>query len=94
MALIPNLPPQEQELLRVIKTPQGTQYYMHDSWHTFFSQLITELQNNLSNEGVGVPAQPTASIASLTTSNRLLVDSTQNLLQINLNGVLKTIQTS
>lgn len=63
----------------------------------FMQQLIGQLQTNLSDGGgYVIPAQPADYIANnLANTNRkwtLIGDSTNNVLKINLNGVIKTIQ--
>lgn len=93
--IIPNLPPIHQELVNVIKTPDGTRYQMHESWHNFFSQLNTALQQNFSNEGIIIPNQSTNNIALLTNKNfAMFGDNQLHVLKVTLNGVVKTITTS
>lgn len=70
---------------------------MHPAWRDFFSQLITEMQNNLSNEGYKVPQQPTANVTALNTDKSkgaLLYDNQTDELKVNINGTFKTVQTS
>jgi hypothetical protein len=60
-----------------------------------FAQLVTELQNNLSNEGYKVPQQPTANVQLLNTAQSegaLLYDSDTKELKVNINGTFKTVQ--
>ncbi len=60
------------------------------------SQLITELQQNVSNEGYKIPQLPTATIAKLDNEKSkgvLVYDSDTNQLKININGTFKVIQT-
>jgi hypothetical protein len=66
-------------------------------WKLFLSELITQLQNNLSNEGIILPPQTTTDIALLTSSKSigaLIYDSTLDVAKVNLNGTFKTITTS
>lgn len=70
---------------------------MMQVWQLFFSQLITALQNNLSNEGIILPQQPTTNIALLTSAQSIgavIYDSTLDVAKVNLNGTFKTITTS
>lgn len=70
---------------------------MTELWELFFSQLITALQNNLSNEGIILPQQPTTNIAKLTgpqSIGAVIYDNTLNVAKVNLNGTFKTITTS
>lgn len=60
-----------------------------------FSQLISELQNNLSNEGYKVPQQPTANVQLLNTAKSegaLLYDSDTKELKVNIGGTFKVVQ--
>jgi len=60
-----------------------------------FAQLISELQQNLSNEGYKVPQQPTANVQSLNTTQSigaLLYDSDTNELKVNINGTFRVVQ--
>lgn len=95
--LIPNIPPQQHELVQVLKQGDGTtRYMMHPAWHNFFSQLMIELQNNASNQGIVMPKQPAANIAFLNPQKfgAIVYDSDNNVAKINLNGTFKTITTS
>lgn len=65
-------------------------------WRQILTQLITELQINVSDEGFKVPAQTTANITALsnTGSNRAIVyNSDTNKFFACENGVFKEIQT-
>jgi hypothetical protein len=60
-----------------------------------FSQLISEMQNNLSNEGYKVPQQPTSNVQALNTAQSegaLLYDSDTKELKVNINGTFKVVQ--
>lgn len=97
--LIPNLPPAQQELFSVMDAPGGKRYHMHPVWHSFFSQLTTALQFNLSQEGIIVPKQTALNIAKLNVTNpdkfgATIYDNDNHVAKINLNGVFKTITTS
>lgn len=66
-------------------------------WQLFMTQLTTQMQNNLSNEGYVVPQQSTTNINAIAGSAqaqngiRLLVDSDTNELKAIVNGVVKTV---
>ncbi len=60
-----------------------------------FSQLFTQLQNNLTPNGYVIPALTTDGISKIPltpTTNLLVINSDTNQLKICLNGVFKTIQ--
>jgi hypothetical protein len=68
----------------------------HPAWQQFMTQLITQLQGNLSNEGYKVPQQDQTNITALETpksTGALLYDSDNHLLKVNINGTWKTVQT-
>lgn len=61
------------------------------------SQLIIEMQQNLSNEGYKVPQQTTSTINELNTPQSeaaLLYDSDTKELKVNIDGTFKVIQTA
>jgi hypothetical protein len=68
-----------------------------EQWVIFISQLIDQLQTNLSNEGYVVPGQTTDNISVIAASEqaqngiRLLVDTDTNELKAIVNGVVKTV---
>jgi len=69
---------------------------MSETWMNDFNQLLTQLQNNLSNEGYLIPGQSAENVAKLEapkSSNALLIDSTAQKLLINLGGVWQQIPT-
>lgn len=71
--------------------------YLTPPAKAFFDQLITALQQNLSNEGYKLPQQPTSTITQLNTQQSigaLLYDSTANQLKININGTFKVVTVS
>ena len=85
---IPNLPNEK------IATDSGE---MHPKWRLFFTQLITEIQNNLSNEGYALPQQPTSNIALLNTAKsngRLIYDSTTQQVKANISGTYRVVSTT
>lgn len=87
---IPNLPHISEAM-----TADGKQ--INPSWYLFFQQLVTEMQNNLSQEGVGIPSQPQANITQLQTSLKtpsIIHNADTNKYLLNENGVYKTIVTS
>jgi hypothetical protein len=76
---------------------------LSEVWTLILQQLITELQNNLSNEGYLVPQQPTTTIAMLQAQyalspvpsvyyGNLLYDSTTDQLKVNIAGTFKVVQ--
>jgi hypothetical protein len=69
--------------------------YMTDDTYNMFSQLFVEMQKYLSNEGVKIPTQPTATINQLNTAQsvgNLLYDTDTNELKVNINGTYKVVQ--
>jgi hypothetical protein len=69
--------------------------YLTESWQNIMQQLVTQLQQNLSDEGYKVPQQPTATITTLNTAaskGALLYNSTTDALEVNIAGVFKTVQ--
>ena len=70
---------------------------MNQTWKSFFSNTTTELNYHYADQGLLIPSLSDSQIAELdlnSTKNRLFIDETNNLLIINLNGTLKTIQTA
>jgi hypothetical protein len=77
-----------------IANPDGT---IHQDFHGLLSQLITQLQQNLSNEGYKMPQQNAANIAILNntkSTGALVYDKDNHVLKVNLNGTFKTITTA
>jgi hypothetical protein len=65
-----------------------------DSWRQIFTQLIGELQGNLSNEGYKIPEQSTANITILSNTNStraLIYDNQKNAFMACANGIFKQI---
>lgn len=68
-----------------------------EQWMLFVSQLIDQMQANVSNEGIVIPSQTTDDIAIIAASSqaqngvRFLTDSTTNELKAIVNGVVKTV---
>ena len=65
---------------------------MHPAWEGVMTQLMTQLANTLSNEGVKIPTQPTATITKLNTMQSLggiIYDSETNQFKGNVNGTYK-----
>jgi len=63
-----------------------------NTWNKFFSNNNTEMTHYLSDSGYLVPDLTEDQINNLdanSTKNRLIVDSTNNVLKINLNGTFK-----
>jgi archaellum component FlaG (FlaF/FlaG flagellin family) len=69
---------------------------MHDSWHRFFSQMTSSLQDNVSEEGFVVAAQPKENIDVLNTPKsmgRVIFNSSTNKMSVNNSGTYKEIYT-
>jgi hypothetical protein len=77
--------------------------YLTEQWQLIFQQLITALQQNVSNEGFQIPQQPTTTINTLQTQfnstvdpavyfGDLLYDSTTDQLKVNIAGTFKVVQ--
>ena len=67
-----------------------------ETWRDVITQLFTQLQLNVSDEGFMIPNQPTANVSALggTDSNgAMLYDSDKNLFKGNVNGTFKQIIT-
>jgi hypothetical protein len=88
LQIIPNF--QNVKLVNKDGTPTASAQLM-------FTQLFTQLQNYLSNEGLKVPLQTTANISELNidkSTGALLYDQQTHELKVNINGEFKTVQTS
>lgn len=71
--------------------------HMSDHWYKFFTQLTTQLQQNISQEGLGVPQQSTSNISILqaaTPKPSIVYNSDTHEPLISVNGIYKVIQTS
>ena len=89
---IPNLPSITVPLIH-----QENKEQMHPSWHLFFSQLLQELQNNLSQQGINIPQQNSGNISIIQSSKPLpsfVVNSDTGQPYVAINGVFKQITTS
>lgn len=87
---IPNLPPPNQPL----HDQNGN---IHPAWYYFLSQITQEMQNNLSQEGIKIPMQPTANISKIQTISpdpSFIYDSNLHTVKVAINGVFKTVQTA
>lgn len=65
-------------------------------WRQIFTQLITELQNNVSEEGFIIPQKSTADIGKLDnikSKAAIIYNEQTNKFLANENGAFKTIQT-
>lgn len=85
--MIPNLP---QPSLAVV----NDQKMFDNIWYLFLSQLITELQNQLSPNGMMIPSQNTATIATLNnakTLNTMIINSETQQLLVNVTGVYQAV---
>lgn len=71
--------------------------YLTDGWRLFFNQLINEMNENLSQEGIVMPSQTTDNADIIKTdalNGTILYDSTTNELKVRLNdGNFHVIQT-
>jgi hypothetical protein len=66
---------------------------IHPTWKGFLSVLVTQLQQNLSNEGFTVPSQTNDNVTKLNNAKslaRILYNSTNNTFIGNVNGTFKT----
>jgi hypothetical protein len=73
-----------------------TQFNLHPEWQGFFTQLIQELQQNVSNEGYFLPKQDSATVNQLNTDQSiraLLYDETEGVAKVNNAGAFKEIYT-
>jgi hypothetical protein len=72
-------------------------------WETLFNQLFTEMQSNLSDEGLVAPSQTTVNIGVIQDAQNtdgndiypngtILYDSTTNQLKVKISGVFRVIQ--
>lgn len=68
---------------------------MTSDWINFMSQLITELQLNLNNEGYRLPSQTTANINDLLDVNKstgaMVYDRDTNEFKVNIAGVWRVV---
>jgi len=65
-------------------------------WASFFSNLITQLSQNLSDEGYVLPSQSAANIATLSTNDnksRIIWNIDTEKAMVNNDGTFKEIQT-
>lgn len=65
-----------------------------DDWWVYLSNLIQSLYINANPEGLAVPEQPAANIATIeniNSQNTFVVDSTNGLLKFNINGIYYTV---
>lgn len=68
---------------------------IHPEFFELLSQLLLQMQQNLSNEGFIIPQQTSDNITQLSTQQSkgaLLYDKELDLLKVNINGVFKTVQ--
>lgn len=79
--------------------------YLTDQWSLIMQQLITALQNNVSDQGFQVPQQSTTTINSLQSQfaasplpqmyyGDMLYDSTTDQLKVNIAGTFKVVTVS
>jgi len=67
---------------------------MNPAWYRFFQQLVTEMQNNLSQEGISVPSQSSSNISKLqdaSPSPSLVYNQDEKKYLLPVDGVYKTI---
>lgn len=90
---IPNLPNKNVSLLDPNSPSQ-----MHPLWHNFFDQLLTQLQQNVSQEGFNLPEQSTSNIGLLQAgspdSRTIIYNNDTHKYMVQENGTFKTITTS
>ena len=68
---------------------------VNPSWQQWFSQLTTEMQQSLSNNGTKIPQLSTTNINDLSDTKYngfLFYDSETNELKANINGTIKVVQ--
>ncbi len=67
-----------------------------DEWMLLITQLVTELQLNLNNEGYKLPQLETVDINKLTDVDKskgaMIYDSTTNQMKVNINGTWRVVQ--
>lgn len=76
----------------IVKDKDGN-YYWSPEWRNVMTQLLQQLQDNFSQEGLVVPGQTAANITTLSTalSNQaILYDTDNNLFKGCIGGVFKT----
>lgn len=69
---------------------------MNAAWHRMFTQLVTELQKNVSNEGYVFPVQPQANVNILNTPEhtaKILYDADAQAMKVNNTGTFQEIST-
>lgn len=67
---------------------------INPAWYRFFQQLITEMQNNLSQEGVRIPSQPNQNISKLEASSpspSIIYNQDEKKYLLPVDGIYKTI---
>ena len=71
--------------------------FLTDVWRQLFTQLLTELQLNFSNEGFIIPKQTSSNITVLNGMKyigALVYNEDTNKLMININGTFVDVQTA
>lgn len=84
---IPNLPHLDDPI-----TDQG--HKINAGWYRFLQQLVTEMQNNLSQEGIGVPSQGSSNIAKLQSASpspSLVYNKDEKKYLLPIDGVYQTV---
>lgn len=87
---IPNLPNIQTPLVEKDRT-------MNSYWYLFFTQLNQELQSNVSQEGINIPAQTTSNIAKIqngSPSPSIIANKETGDFYLSVNGVFKKITVS
>jgi hypothetical protein len=68
---------------------------MTSEWSNFMTQLVTELQLNLNNEGYKLPSQSTVNINDLTDADKstgaMIYDADTNEFKVNIAGTWKVV---
>ena len=71
--------------------------YLTPAWRQYHTQMNSQMNTYLSNEGIVIPKQNTEDTTKILTSStspvgKILYDSQTNQLKVNINGVIKIIQ--
>lgn len=80
-----------------IDTPVvGKDGKLTDQWKNIFMELFTQMQKNISDDGLVAPSRTSSDITAISStdnSGAILYDQENNLLKANINGEVKTIKT-
>lgn len=84
---IPNMPHIDDPI-----TDQG--HKINAGWYRFLQQLVTEMQSNLSQEGLGIPSQSAGNISKLQSSSpspSLIYNQDEKKYLLPIDGIYKTV---